>query len=177
MQTIYQIKHLRKYDTHSVTDRQYVEILSRGDTAKRIFFQKYDLAKNFFSVWPLGRERETIIPSPGTSVSVKMSCLLFCWQPFKGPLGAPCCHRWMDPPPLVFTSPPLPRSNHPLSFIFLFDSPLSSPICPDCQLYFFKYPLWIIAGITKTACWITAGLNYSNSMLPTSSFVPGFLAS
>ena len=34
---------------------------------REFFFPKYDLAKNFFTVWPVGRESETIISSAGAS--------------------------------------------------------------------------------------------------------------
>lgn len=62
-----QIKDTPKYERPSLTDRQYGEILSRGCASKRSFVPKYDLGKNFLTVWPAGRETETIIPSPGAS--------------------------------------------------------------------------------------------------------------
>lgn len=116
-----------------------------------------------------------------------MSYLSLCWILFLGPLGALCCSLNIDPAP----HPPCPvlhlhRSHINLSPPFLSSChpPLSSPIRNKCQivllfyfLFFFKYPLWVIASITQTACCIPVCLNYSTSVLPTSLFCARFLQS
>lgn len=124
---------------YSPGDHQYEEILSSGDTSKRIFVPKYDLARHFFTVWPGDRRSEAIIPSTGVSSECENELLVILLAAFKGPLGAPRCHHRMDLPPLMSNSPPPPFSHHPLSFhlIFPLPHPLSSPIKDKCQIALF----------------------------------------
>lgn len=140
----------------TVSMRRYFPV----ETPLRIFFvPKYDLAKNFFTVWPADRESETIIPSTGAS-SQKTSCLLFCWQPLKD--------LWV---PLAATGGPLvSNSLSPLlshSFIQFSVFILKTTTAKVHSLK--KCPLWIIATIIKSACCMPAWLNYINSMSPSSS--------
>lgn len=111
--SINQMEH-RPPPRYSPGDRQYEEILSSGDTSKRIFVPKFDLAKHFFFVWPRDRRSEAIIPSTGASSECENELLVILLAAFKGPLGAPRCHRRMDLPPLMSDSPPPPFSHHPL---------------------------------------------------------------
>lgn len=92
------------------TRRYYpAQTLLRG-----FFVPKYDLARHFFSVWPGDRRSEAIIPSTGASSECENELLVILLAAFKGPLGAPRCHRRMDLPPLMSDSPPPPFSHHPL---------------------------------------------------------------